>query len=51
MLNEPISMTKEGEFRVARSAVSGNKIRFQVGWSIEGAEGSIFEPLQEELLK
>jgi hypothetical protein len=44
-------MTADGEFRVKRSEVSGNRIRFLVGWSVEGSAGLTLEPWQEEILK
>lgn len=50
-LPEPIPMTGEGEFRVKRSEISGNRIRFLVGWSVEDSAGLILEPWQEEILK
>jgi ABC-type transport system involved in multi-copper enzyme maturation permease subunit len=50
-LPELIPMEGEGEFRVKRSEISGNRIRFLVGWSVEGAVGLILEPWQEEILK
>ena len=50
-LPEMIPMTADGEFRVKRSEISGNRIRFLVGWSVESSAGLILEPWQEEILK
>jgi len=50
-LPEPIAMIKEGEFRVPRSTVSGNKIRILVGWRTLDSAGAIYEPWMEKTLK
>lgn len=50
-LPEPIMMIEEGEFRVARSTISENKIRFLVGWSTAESAGVVFEPWQEKVMK
>lgn len=50
-LPELIPMTADGEFRVKRSEISGNRIRFLVGWNAKGSADLILEPWQEEILK
>ena len=46
-LPEDVAMTAPGEFRLARSSVSGNKMRLLVGWQSSQSAGAIYEPWQE----
>lgn len=51
-LPEQIPMTAPNEFRLPRSALSGNKIRVLVGWQTPASERPIYEAWQEvELTK
>jgi len=50
-LPEPIAMNEEGEFRVPRSTVTGNRIRILVGWRTPDSDGAIYEPWIEKTLE
>ncbi len=50
-LPESVALTAPGEYRLARSSVSGSKIRLLVGWKSRKSEGPVYEPWQVIELK
>ena len=50
-LPESVAMFKEGEFRIPRSTITGNRIRILLGWSTPESDGAIYEPWVEKTLE
>jgi ABC-type transport system involved in multi-copper enzyme maturation permease subunit len=48
---EPVDRGSDGAFRISRSAQSGNKVRYLLGWLSPELDHPVFEPWAEAVIK
>ena len=48
---EPVARDSDGAFRISRTAQSGNKVRYLLGWRSPELDHPVFEPWAEAVIK
>ena len=48
---EPVARDSDGAFRISRTAQSGNKVRYLLGWRSRELASPVFEPWAEAVIK